>query len=438
MKKIVFTVILFALCAHLKATTWYASPTGSGSGAILSPFNLQTALSSPLILPGDILYMRNGTYKGRFICNLAGVANNNITVSSYPGEWAVLDGNILPATSTNSQVLLVAGGYVTFKDFEITYSNVVRNFTSPNFAYCTGINHDSGEDCNFINLVIHENPGIAFTSWKLTGGSLIYGCKVYNNGWIQNIGGRMQHGPGFYVQNSTDKIRTFRNNIVFNNFSVGFEVWSASRNATSEFVKNVTLEDNTVFNSGSPYLPSPSSKGDNNILVKTADTIGLNIVKNIKILKNILYHNTDYTTALGTQYEGNSLEVGADDYRFPSENIMINDNFISGRNSGLRLLELNLTEFTNNYVLGRYVNYRNTNVPRISGNWGFDSNKYYTYSTNAFRMVNSGGSALGDKTILQWQTDYGIDLASVRNQMTVANNTAINNPPNVLRVIRNE
>lgn len=436
MKRLLVTALLLVLAIQLKATTWYASPTGSGTGTLASPFALNTALNSSSILPGDILYLRGGTYKGRFISNLVGLSDNNITVMSYPNEWAVLDGNIKPATSTNIQVLTVFGGNVTFRDFEITYSNVIRQATTTGFVYCGGVSHETGEDCSFINLIVHETPGDAFHSWKLTGGTLIYGCMIYNNGYVQNIDGRMHHGPGFYVQNqSDDKLRILKDNIVFNNFSVGFEVWSATKNATFEYVKNIKLEGNVAFNAGSPYLSSPSSRGDNNMLVKTADTTGLNVVKNIQILKNVLYHNTDYATGPGTLYEGNSLEVGADDWRYPSTNIMINDNFISGRNSGVRLLELGLTEFTNNYVMGRYVNYRDTNTQaRISANWGFDTNKYFTDNGLAFRKVTVGGSAVGDSSLPTWQTTNNIDLGSTRSSFYFGSTP----PINVLRVKRNE
>ena len=357
---------------------------------------------------------------------------------SYPGEWAVLDGHI---SSPNIQVLDVRGGNVTYKDFEVTYSNVIRTTTTPNFTYCGGINHALGEDCSFINLIIHEVPGDAFQTWKETGGTFIYGCLVYNNGYIDPTATRKQNGPGFYVQNRTDKQRILKNNIVFNNFSVGFEVWSAeTAPTTSDYVKNVTLEDNTVFNSGSPYRSSSDSNGDNNILVATADQTGLNTVKNVQVLKNVMYHNTDYATDIGTQNEGNSLEVGADDYHYPSQNITVSDNFISGRNSGVRLLELgSSTTFTNNYVLGRYVNYNEMNVSRISTDWVFDNNKYFTQYLNGFRKVDALGHAVPpDLTLGDWQTNFGIDLLSIRKPLYLINTPPANYPPNVLQLTRNE
>ncbi len=443
MKKLSLLILLLVFSFNSKATTWYASPTGNGVGTLASPFNLASALnnSPAVILPGDILYLRGGTYIGRYVSNLFGTAANYITVTSYPGEWAVLNGNILPSTSASNQVLFVAGGYVKFRDFEITYNNPVRNFTSPNFVYCEGIDHDSGEDCNFINLVIHDNPGTAFTSWKLTGGTLIYGCKVYNNGWIQNIDGRMQHGPGFYVQNISDtKTRVFKNNIVFNNFSVGFEVWSASFVTSDDYVKNVLLEDNTAFNNGSPFRSSSNSYGDNNILVKTNDTNGSNIVRDVSVINNALYHNTDYTSN-GSLNEANSLEVGANVTGFPAENIVVRGNFISGRGSGLRLLNLNTVEFSDNMVLGRYVIVRQSNDSRIGApNWNFFNNKYFTrFGEQDFRMVDPDGSLLYDITFDTWKSTYKIDMTgSSRGEFILGNNAAAYNPPRVLRLTQNE
>jgi hypothetical protein len=76
--------------------SFYAAPNGSpsGNGSITSPWDLQTALSHPLaVLPGDTIYLRGGTYRGAFTGNLRGTATARITVRSYPGEWAKIDGN---------------------------------------------------------------------------------------------------------------------------------------------------------------------------------------------------------------------------------------------------------------------------------------------------------------------------------------------------------
>src|SRR5262249_15619259 len=54
--------------------------------------------------PGDTLYLRGGTYHEKVVLSRSGTAKAPITVASYPGELAVIDGGLRefldnPATS---------------------------------------------------------------------------------------------------------------------------------------------------------------------------------------------------------------------------------------------------------------------------------------------------------------------------------------------------
>src|SRR6185503_14213734 len=68
------------------------TPAGDGSAA--SPWDLPTALlHPPSVQPGDTIWLHGGVYKGAFVAKLDGADAMPITVRSYPGEWATLDGN---------------------------------------------------------------------------------------------------------------------------------------------------------------------------------------------------------------------------------------------------------------------------------------------------------------------------------------------------------
>jgi hypothetical protein len=62
--------------------------TSGGDGSIGDPFDLQTALANVSMTTGDTLWLRGGTYYGKFTSILTGG-----TVRSYTGEWAIIDGN---------------------------------------------------------------------------------------------------------------------------------------------------------------------------------------------------------------------------------------------------------------------------------------------------------------------------------------------------------
>lgn len=97
------------------AADWYAAPDGkaSGSGTRAAPWDLATALRGPGVAPGDTIYLRGGTYRGKYTSTLRGAAGNPVTVRSAPGEWAKIDGF---ATTTLAVTLDATGTTVTLAD----------------------------------------------------------------------------------------------------------------------------------------------------------------------------------------------------------------------------------------------------------------------------------------------------------------------------------
>ncbi|MCD2258565.1 T9SS type A sorting domain-containing protein [Psychroserpens luteolus] len=448
MKKIIFFTLLIPFFLNAQ-NQWFASPTGSPSAGGTSQtdaWNLQTALDggpSNQVQPGDTVWLLDGQYNGRFVSALNGTSAMPIIVASYPNEWAILNGNV---PSVETAVLTVTGGNVHFMDFEITHvgtfprnADATLTFTgskkglpssiiSP-FSNCGGITHTGGEDCKFINLVIHDNPGTGIFSGKFTGGTQFYGCIIYNNGWVEPTG-RYEHGPGFYVQNASENTRLIENNIVFNQFYKGFEVWSACPNVVTdmtgcgagtvdEYVKNITVKDNSVFNSSNPVfnLSDPSSTNsigglNDNIFVGTNDNDGANLIKNVSVLNNVLYHNTDYSAG-GTLYEAPSMTLGWNVENAAIESITVTDNIISGRNNALKFLNIAGMTFDNNRVWGRYMIISNTNVSNSNIlNWNNNNNIYYSRYNTAFKV---GGT---NTTLATLQSSYGIETGSVRKNYT--------------------
>lgn len=436
MKNLYLCGVLFLIFSSpLLATEWHVKVNGTptGNGSATNPWNLQTALNHPsVILPGDTIWLHGGDYKGRFTSHLNGTSGSYITVCSYPGELAVLDGQFAstPATIPGGTsevdavpaVLNVVGGYTIFKNFEITRRGINnRNVNTAGMEIVGGINHTDGVNCKFINLVIYNTTGTGIGSWKSTAGTEFYGCLVYNNGWEATD---RAHGPGFYVQNASDQTRIIKNNIVFNNYYKGIDVWSANPNTTGlsirDFVKNVTLDGNAIFNNATPSShrsegPTVPLKKDN-IMVGTDDATGVNRARNINIINNFLYHTTDFT-ADGTLYEAPTLTIGWNP-NAPVENVTVFNNYIFGRNSALRFFYAKTLKFDSNVIWGRYVivNPNNSNSNDIS-NWDFTKNSYFTrYNT------------LGDPThgvfqfptykiaFSEWQNNFTIDQTSFWHQ----------------------
>lgn len=389
---------------HVFPTTHKINPgKASGNGSLTNPWDLQTALSQSTksVNNNDIIYLHEGVYNGRYTSTISTIDKNTfITVRPYNNDKVVLNGNV---TSMLGAVLEVKRGNVIFRDFEITFlGNFSRSSEDKDFQAVSGISHVDGEDCKFINLKVYNNPGSGIGSWKRTGGSVIDGCLIYNNGYMSKVRGS---GVGIYVQNQSDKIRYIINNTIFNNYYKGIEVWSASSGAKVEFVKNVTLKKNVIFNNG-----NAGGKFVDNVIIATNDTDGINVAKNIVFDSNVLYHNSDFTTKTNSG-DGASLTLGFS-AKAPVEDITVTNNIIIGKNNALRLLHIKSLIFKNNISYCGYVHYDSSVLKHIKPGWKFEDNSYYTKRIKAQRISNHK-----DFTLKEWQTDYGLDKNSTWKQV---------------------
>jgi hypothetical protein len=100
-----------------KGNIFYVVPAINkrGKGTKKRPWDLATALSHPgKVQPGDTIYLREGTYRGVYASQLRGTASAPITVRSYPGEWARIDGFrsttiVNPVGRTDTTIVLANG-----------------------------------------------------------------------------------------------------------------------------------------------------------------------------------------------------------------------------------------------------------------------------------------------------------------------------------------
>jgi len=399
----------------------------TGNGTLNQPWDLQTALSqtTEIVNGGDTIWLHEGVYNGRFISKIKSTkSGENIIVSSYPGEWAILNGNV---SGVSGATLSVIGNDVIYRDFEISPTNlIIRDEKTEGFLPFGGVSHDSGKNCQFINLIIHGNNGLGFGSWKSTGGTIISNCLVYDNGYKgKNYAGI---GEGFYVQNDSDtEIRILKNNIIFNNYYKGIEVWSANKKANNEYIKNINLDNNVVFNSG-----LVSGRTVDNVIVATNDRNGINIAKNIQVTNNILYHNTDYKI---NEVNGDAPSLTIGFYNKAGvENLVVENNIILGRNNAFRLLYAKSFKITDNIIYSGYFSvlpfttgYLETSI--------LNKNIYYTKNSTPF--------LIGKKKYRfdEWKTTFNKDSQSTHKPISqfqlpnVLDITKIDTQENTFRVV---
>jgi len=274
---------------------YFAAPTGRAAnlGSAEEPLDLATALSSSGPLrPGDLLWLRGGTYAGHFRSALAGTADAFIVVASFPGERAVLDG----ATEPGQAVLRVDGAYTVYWGFEVTNSAPQR------MGAVRGTGVDVfGPYTKFINLVVHHT-GNGFGVWTPALEAEIYGNLIYQVGWDAADRG---HGHSIYIQNHALTKRVV-DNVLFDGRSFGVHAYTSGGE-----IDNLYFEGNIAFDHG---LTSAVSGATANFLVG-----GRRAARRPVLLSNYAYY--PWTSI------GRNADVG---YIDGCSNALIRDNYLAG------------------------------------------------------------------------------------------------------------
>lgn len=255
----------------IPGASYYVSPTGqpSANGSASQPWTFAAALAKTAIIkPGDTIYLRSGVYKAPFPTpfrlQFADASTEPIVIRSYPGERAIIDGN-----------LEVLGPGITLRDLEIT-SSVARRQVPYDVAAPTDLNTNPGVNVlaphvKVINCIIHDLGG-GIGMWSSARDTEVYGNIIYYNGWDA---ADRPHGHGVYAQNETG-LKIIEDNIIHGNFGHGIQVYG-SRAAS---LKNFRLTGNIVFENG-----SLTGKYSRNILIG-----GGNLASNLEIRNNYLYY----------------------------------------------------------------------------------------------------------------------------------------------------
>lgn len=276
-------------------TGFYVTANGSpdGTGAGDSPWDLATALagSGGRIGPGDTVWIRQGVYRGAFGTDLVGAPDYPIIFRAYPGERATIDGS-----------LDADGAYLTFWGFEI-----MQSFLS--FATEPLLRADTREG-RFINLVLHDSRLSGVSLIKDRGeGVELYGCLIYNNGSSENV------DHGIYAHNQTTGTKSIADNVLFNNFARGIQVYADEDLA----LRGMRVDGNVSFNNGTI---AASSTPVNLLVSGQVPTSG------ITVTNNLLYASP------GT--DGIGLRVGDYDAIYNGD-ILVEGNYAGGGAAGLQM-----------------------------------------------------------------------------------------------------
>jgi hypothetical protein len=392
---IVVTCLLFAgsdgfvrlVHAEATGTSHYASPSGrpSGDGSSGNPWDLQTALSGPnSVRPGDVIWLRGGTYRGIFTSTLIGTPSDPIIVQQYPGERAIIDGG----DSGTVSILTVTGSNTWYWGFEIMSSDP-RRVSAETGSYANDIGRGTavsiaqspttGSGLKFINMIVHDAAG-GFGLWKEGINAEVYGSIVYYNGWTAPDRG---HGHGIYVQNDSGSKRIV-DNIVFSNFSHGMQAYGSD----TAPINNITVQGNTFFTNGMP------NDYQRNLLVG-----GGTVAQNPRIADNVFFY---------PGVSGQNLNVGNDPYGAGASNPVITGNYDVNGDNQFSPNNSNVTMSGNSFysiVYGAIPNLYPSNI---------FSNARPT-STQVFVRPNQYEPGRANITVMNWgnSSSVSVDLSSV-------------------------
>jgi len=163
-KRVLFTLIFTFSFLQFFSTTYYVAPSSSGgsdsnAGTLAAPFET-LAHAIDQLTAGDILYIREGTYRETITIDEDGTSGNLITIQNYNNEVVTIDGTV-DVTGTWSTYGSVSGAYqLTSYSTDITQLFVddepMVNARWPNaqfnddsiFSHSTWAQGDEGDDDN--------------------------------------------------------------------------------------------------------------------------------------------------------------------------------------------------------------------------------------------------------------------------------------------------
>jgi uncharacterized repeat protein (TIGR02059 family) len=171
------TLILLIISTVLSANTYYVSTTGSDNnpGTMSLPFaGLQKAIS--VARPGDIVYVRGGTYYPRISIDwipaegkgFDGTPAAPIKYLNYPGEKPIFDFiNCPPVGNYNTGFYLYAADYIQIKGLTIRNVKQTRNYVECLGLYAYGCTNLRCENVSVYN--VDGNAFRFFGGWRYPG-----------------------------------------------------------------------------------------------------------------------------------------------------------------------------------------------------------------------------------------------------------------------------
>lgn len=407
---LVFLLLLstiFSNSVSAAGKSYYVSLVGSdkNNGSFTSPWrSINNAIDK--LRPGDTLFIMGGVYKEKLNIEVSGTEQSYITIASYPGQRAVLDGTGLKLSSSmdamiyiyNQSNLMIDG--IEARNFSTTQrgtciAGILVDGNCKNVEICNNYIHEiknlasvdsnrNGRDAHGIG--VYGSSTIPFTGLKIEGNT-ISNCRLGSsealavNGNItdfsvinncvhdnDNIGICFIGYEGTCSSSSQDRARNgiCRDNLVYNIDSYENPAYGAERSADGIYcdgATNIIIERNIVHNANFGIELASEHKGKDTSYITVKD--------------NIVYHNTNAGLAMG----GYDTQRGHSLYNKILNNTFYHNDTLKGGFGEVYL------QYTANYnVIENNIFYANSQNLLIYDSYAtnhgnrVDDNVYYTNS----------------------------------------------------------
>ena len=387
-----FSALTVALGTGSQAADRYAAPNGSASnaGSISSPWDLQTAFSNAS--PGDTVWLRGGTYPGRYNCYASGTSSAPIIYRQYPGEHAKIATGQTQLGSITLQCHDVwLWGFEIYSTDPIRVSSQTGSFPTDIARGPTIEGAPDGTRCKLINMVLHDDFNPFFGAQA--SGLEIYGTLSYYSGWDAPDRG---HGHSLYSQNApSSATKVISDNILFDSFAEGLHIYASGDN-----MDNYDIEGNVILNAG---YPSETTGYTTNVIVGGSGVAP----KNIMISNNYSYHEP-----LGPARKSDSRGLWLGSSGAGCSNATVTNNYFVDLPSGIAMtLESGCKPtMTGNTFLGKLSGFSQSQ---------YAGNTYYTQTpvggNNIFVRPNKYESGRANIIVYNWAlaSSVAVNLSSV-------------------------
>jgi hypothetical protein len=249
--------------------TYYIATTGSDSnpGTIAAPWrNLDVAGGK--VKPGDLIYVRGGTYNSAYAITASGTAGAPITFMGYPGETATI---VAPVDSARWDTLSVQGSYLVFDHLHFT------DLHNPGSSMeIVAASHD----VTLSNCEVYGSLGVGF---MLVGSyNLIVRTSIHDNG-------NTHKNEGLYIEGAHN---TVRNCLIYNNWDYGLQLYDELAVTPTDGYN--TIEGNWLYHNGYPCKAAGISNDTAGMIVSQGHAN--NIIRN-----NVFCDNADYAIQFDVQ-----------------------------------------------------------------------------------------------------------------------------------------